>query len=160
MAMKPLEHGLPAISGSKADRNAARTIITEGIVRWGAARVSLDQNTFQNMLAEDFSARLPDRTLSRIEFIDRCNHYPYGRVTRFDPSVLTVEKVNDLWVAVILEKLEYDQTLPGGATRKGYTLAVTRDGWKDFDGKWKVVFTELVSAEMWRDEGPPPLEGW
>jgi glyoxylase-like metal-dependent hydrolase (beta-lactamase superfamily II) len=146
--------------GDGIDIAEARKAIEDGNLAWGRARVAIDVEAFDKALSRDFYVKLPDRRLTRQEFIERIIHYPYGRVTRFDPTVLTVEREGDAWVAIIMERLEYDQPGREGKATRGYTLAVTRDGWKRVGADWKVLFSELISAETWRDGSRPPMGFW
>ena len=54
------------------------------------ARVALDKNTIERMLAPDLYVQTHDRKLTRQEFIDAIFSRPYT-LTRFDATVLTVE---------------------------------------------------------------------
>ena len=56
----------PAVSSAEA-----RKAIEAGYTEWAKARVALDMNTIESMLAPDFYFQLPDRKLTRQEFIDR-----------------------------------------------------------------------------------------
>src|SRR5216683_2018826 len=69
------------------------------------ARVVLDKNTIERMLAPDLYVQTPDRKLTRQEFIDAIFSRPYT-LTRFDATVLTVEPRGNDWAALVLEKLE------------------------------------------------------
>jgi hypothetical protein len=55
------------------------------------------------MLAPDFYFQLPDRKLTRQEFIDRMHSL---KITRFDASVLTVEPRGNDWSVLLFEKGE------------------------------------------------------
>jgi hypothetical protein len=69
--------------------------------------VGFDRPTFERMLAPDFYVQLPDRRISRQEFLDEISKpSPRARLSRFDVEVLTVEQDGDVLVAVIEEKLE------------------------------------------------------
>jgi len=72
----------PAVSSAEA-----RKAIEAGYIEWAKARVALDMNTIERMLAPDFYFQLPDRKLTRQEFIDRMH---FLKITRFEASVLTV----------------------------------------------------------------------
>src|SRR3954466_11624468 len=54
----------------------ARKVIQEGNTQWGKARVAHDRATFEKMLAPDFYVQLPDKKVSRQEFIRRNLHAP------------------------------------------------------------------------------------
>ena len=62
----------------------------------GKARVALNKNTFEKMLAPDLYVQFKDRRLTRQQFIDLISSFPPGvTLTRFDASVLTVEPNGD-----------------------------------------------------------------
>src|SRR5436309_12591129 len=61
---------LTAQDSGKLSPAEARKIIADGNIAWGKARVALDRQVFETMLAPDFYVQLPDRKLSRQEFID------------------------------------------------------------------------------------------
>src|SRR5260370_12766508 len=71
------------------------------------ARVSLDKNTIERMLAPDLYVQTPDRKLTRQEFIDAIFSRPYT-LTRFDATVLTVEPRGNDWAAPVLAKIDGD----------------------------------------------------
>src|SRR5437588_8307521 len=83
----------PAVSPDEA-----RTAIQAGYAEWVKARIAVDMNTIEKMLAPDFFFQLPDRKLTRQEFIDRVNT---NKITRFDESVLTVEPRGNDWSVLI-----------------------------------------------------------
>jgi len=74
---------VPAVSPAEA-----RKAIEAGYIEWAKARVALDMNTIERMLAPDFYFQLADRKRTRQEFIDSIHSL---KRTRFDASVLTVE---------------------------------------------------------------------
>ena len=76
-----------AQSAPAVNSTDARKAIEAGYIEWAKARVALDMNTIEKMLAPDFSFQLPDRKLTRQDFIDRMHSL---KITRFDTSVLTV----------------------------------------------------------------------
>src|SRR5271169_6312444 len=80
---------VPAVSSAEA-----RKEIEAGYTEWAKARVALDMNTIERMLAPDFYFQLPDRKLTQREFIDRMH---FLKITRFDASVLTVEPRGNDW---------------------------------------------------------------
>jgi hypothetical protein len=148
--------------GSQTESLAeARGVIQDGNIEWGKARVAIDKNTFERMLAPDLYVQYSDRRLTRQQFIDRISSYPPGvSLTRFDASVLTVEPNGDDWVAIILERIEYEKDGPGGKTEKEYAAWVTRDGWRKVSSdKWVILFSEKVGQEHWKGT-PPPLKNW
>jgi hypothetical protein len=138
----------------------ARRIIADGNRHWGRARVALDRAAFERTLAPDFFVQLPDRKITRQQFLDMISsNPPGGKLVRFDASVLTVEPSPSSvgWVAVIQEKLEYEQADGKG---KVYSLWITRDGWKKSGERWVVTFSEAIGHESWRDGAKPPFRDW
>ena len=137
-----------------------RKAIQAGNTAWGKARVAHDRATFEAMLAPDFYVQGTDRKLSRQEFIDLIStRPPNSTLTRFDPIVLTVEPKGDAWEAVILERMEFDRQAPDGRSEHLFALWITKDGWKQIDGKWQALSSSVVSVELWKDS-PPPLSLW
>ena len=148
-------------SSQTVSRAEARKVIQDGNIEWGKARIAIDKNTFEKMLAPDLYVQLSDRRLTRQQFIDRISSYPPGvTLTRFDASVLTVEPNGDDWVALIFEKLEIERKGADGKTEKEYVVSITRDGWRKVrSDKWLILFSEQVSQEHWKGT-PPPLANW
>lgn len=134
----------------------ARKIIADGNREWGKARVELDKKAFEKMLAPDFYVQLPGRKLTRQEFINIISaQMPGVKLTRFDATVLTVQRAEDSWVAIIHEKLEMES--PQG---KIYSLWITRDGWKKVDDRWVITFSEAIGSERWLGGEKPPFQDW
>ena len=135
----------------------AREIIADGNRQWGKARVEFDKEMYEKMLAPDFYAQLPDRRLTRQEFIDVIMYErPGSKLTRFDATVLTVQQTAaDEWVALIHEKLEVE--LPDDML---YSLWITRDGWKKVGDRWVITFSEAIGYENWYGGEKPPFEDW
>lgn len=134
----------------------ARKIIANGNIKWGKARTEFDKRTFEKMLAPEFYAQLPNRKLTRKQFIDAISlSRPGVKLIRFDASVLTVQKTADGWVAIIHEKLEH-QT-PDGMV---YSLWITRDGWRKTENQWVITFSEAIGFERWRNGEKPPFQDW
>jgi hypothetical protein len=71
-------------------RPEARKAIEAGYGGLAKARLALDKNTIERMLAPDLYVQAPDRKLTRQEFIDSIFSRPYT-LTRLDATVLTVE---------------------------------------------------------------------
>ena len=142
-------------------RAEGRKILVELNREWGKARVGFDRAAFERMLAPDFYVQLPDRKLTRKEFLDEISSpSPRARLTRFDVEVLTVEPVGDSgdeWIAVIEEKLEF---VPPDGRPKGYSLWVTRDRWKKFGDRWMALSSEAIGDELWRNGEKPPFASW
>src|SRR5260370_33880487 len=81
------------------------------------ARVALDKNTIERMLAPGLYVQTPDRKLTRQEFIDAIFSRPYT-LNRFYATVLTFgPRVND-WAALVLEKLDGELNANSGNTSK------------------------------------------
>ena len=136
---------------------AARTGIQAGYAEWAKARVNLDMNTIERMLAPDFYFQTPDRKFTRQEFIDRA---PTLKITRFDETVLTVEPKDNDWSAVIFAKVEIDTKDKDGKTGKEYRVLVARDGWRKLnDNQWILLSSEPLSQQRWKDERPP-IANW
>ena len=123
------------------------------------ARVALDKNTIERMLAPDLYVQTPDRKLTRQEFIDAIFSRPYT-LTRFDATVLTVEPRGNDWAALVLEKLEGEIKDNSGKTSKIYVMGVVRDGWgKLNDNQWTLQWSEPLGQQLWEEE-IPPVANW
>ena len=141
----------PAVSPAEA-----RTAIQAGYAEWVKARVAVDMNTIQRMLAPDFSFQLPDRKLTRQEFIDRV---PSLKITRFDESVLTVAPVGNDWSVLIFAKAEVETKDKDGKTSKEYRVLVSRDGWRKLnDTQWILLSSEVLGQQRWQER--PPIANW
>jgi hypothetical protein len=139
----------------------AQAVSHEEARKWGRARVAIDKNAFEKMLAPTLHVQVGGRRLSRQQFIDRISSPPPGvTLTRFDARVLTVAPNGHDWVAIILEKIEFERKDASGRTEKEYWAWVTRDGWRKVAGdSWLILYSEEVSHENWK-ETPPPLANW
>jgi hypothetical protein len=123
------------------------------------ARVAMDKNTIERMLAPDLYVQTPDRKLTRQEFIDAISSRPYA-LTRFDATVLTVEPRGNDWAALVLEKLEGEIKDNRGKTSKIYVMGVVRDGWgKLNDNQWTLLWSEQLGQQLWEEE-IPPIANW
>ena len=139
-------------------REVARKIIADLNREWGKARVAFDRPTFERMLAADFYVQLPERKISRREFLDEISTpSPRAKLTRFDVEVLTVAPDGDGLVAVIEEKLEF---APTDGRPTAYNLWVTRDRWKKFGDRWMALSSEAIGNELWRNGEKPPMRDW
>ena len=67
-----------AQSGPAVSWAEARKAIQAGYVDWDKARVAMDKNTIERMLAPDLYLQTPDRKLTRQEFIDAIFSRPYA----------------------------------------------------------------------------------
>ena len=135
----------------------ARKIITDGFRDWGRARIALDRETFEKMLAPDFTMQQPGRKLTRQEFINGISvARPTEKLTRYDITVLTVQSVTDGWVAITQEKVEIEA--PG--KDRGYSLKIIRTGWKQVDGRCMITYMEFAGHENWIGGAKPPFPDW
>jgi ketosteroid isomerase-like protein len=142
----------PAVSPAEA-----RTAIQAGYATWAKARVALDMSTIERMLAPDFYFQLPDRKLTRQEFIDRV---PSLKITRFSETVLTVEPRDNDWSVFIFAKAEIETKDKEGKTSKEYRVLVARDGWRKLnDNQWILLSSEPLGQQRWKDERPP-IANW
>jgi ketosteroid isomerase-like protein len=143
----------PAVSSAEA-----RKAIEAGYAEWDKARVAMDKNTIERMLAPDLYVQTPDRKLTRQEFIDALFSRPYTLI-RFDVTVLTVEPRGNDWAAVVLEKLEGESKDKDGKTSKIYVMGVARDGWgKLNDNQWTLRWSEQLGHQRWQEN--PPIANW
>jgi hypothetical protein len=139
----------------------ARAAIDATYKRWGRARVELDKETLDSILAPDFYVSLYGQRISREKFLSDISQKRSGSsLTRFDTDILTVRKTEKDWTVVISEKLEISILESGGETRKAYSFWVTRDGWRDEGGKWFVTFSEAIGHENWEPGTKPPIRDW
>ena len=142
----------PAVTSAEA-----RKAIQVGYAEWAKARVALDMNTIERMLAPDFYFQTPDKKHTRQEFIDSM---PSLKITRFDASVLTVELRGNDWVALISEKGEVETKDKDGKTSKGYRVLVARDGWRKLnDNQWILLSSDVPGRQRWNGE-IPPIANW
>jgi ketosteroid isomerase-like protein len=134
----------------------ARKAIEAGYTEWAKARVALDMNTIERMLAPDFYFQTPDRKRTRQEFIDSMH---YLKIARFDASVLTVEPRGNDWSVVISEKGEVETKDDRGKTSKVYIMLVARDGWRKLnDNQWTLLSSEPLGQQRWQES--PPIANW
>ena len=144
----------PAVSPAEA-----RKAIEAGYTEWAKARLAMDKNTIERMLAPDLYVQTTDRKLTRQEFIDGIFNRPYT-LKRFDATVLTVEPRGNDWAALVLEKLEGEIKDNSGKTSKIYVMGVVRDGWgKLNDNQWTLLWSEQLGQQLW-EEQIPPIANW
>ncbi|MEW6742838.1 MAG: hypothetical protein AB1486_08765 [Planctomycetota bacterium] len=140
---------------------AARGAIGTVYEAWGRARVELDKETLNSILAPEFYVLLDGRQISREKFLgDICQKRVGARLTRFDPNILTVQPTDKGWTVVINEKLEIEILGSGGNRQKAYSFWVTHDGWCQEGDKWLVTFSEAIGHEEWNPGTTPPMEDW
>jgi hypothetical protein len=129
----------PAVSSPEA-----RKAIQVGYAEWAKARVALDMNTIERMLAQDFYFQTPDQKYTRQEFVDSM---PSLKITRFDASVLTVEPRGNDWSVLMFERVEVETKDKDGKTNNGYRMLVARDGWRKVnDNRWTLLFSEDLAT--------------
>lgn len=139
----------------------ARAAIDAMYKTWGRARVELDRETMDSILAPDFYVSLYGRRLSREKFLSDISQERSGfRLTRFDTDILTVQETEKDWTVVISEKLEVTILGSDGEKHKACSLWVTRDGWHNEGGKWLVTFSEAIGHENWEPGTKPPIRDW
>jgi hypothetical protein len=152
----------PTVQDKLLTPATAREAILELNRVWGKARVEYDPVTLEKYLADDFYVKIGEDKITRSEFLEQITHKPKsGGLKRFDVDVLTVQRRGDHWSAVIAEKLEFERQLPDGKITRESSLWVTRDGWKQDDkGNWRVLYSEAVGFEFWREGDRPALRIW
>ena len=151
----------PAPKEGQVTAAAARAAITEQYEAWGRARVELDRQTLDSILAPDFHVLLYGRKVSREQFLNDISRERLGaRLTRFDADILTVQQAEAGWTVVIREKLEITMMGSGGKPHKACSLWVTRDGWRQTGDKWVVTYSEAIGHENWTPGTKPPISDW
>ena len=141
----------PAVSPDEA-----RTAIQAGYAEWVKARLALDMNTVERLLAPDFYFQLPDQKLTRQEFIERVRT---SKITRFEENVLTVEPVGNDWSVHVFLKVEAETKDKDGKTSKGYRVLVSRDGWRKVnDNQWVLISSQVLGQQRWQER--PPIANW
>ena len=139
----------------------ARTAIGTMYGAWGRARVEMDKEKMESILAPEFYVLLDGRKISREKFISDISQERVGvRLTRFDTDILTVQSTEKGWTVVITEKLEFEVSRSGGEIQKACSFWVTRDGWRKEGDKWLVTFSEAIGHENWKPGTLPPLKDW
>jgi hypothetical protein len=150
--------------GEQNDPAAVRGELTALNKAWGAARIAYDSAAYERMLTDDFYVLLGGQRLTRAEFIRRVSQRQDGvRLVRFDNPLLTLTKgpAKDEWVAVVLEKLEYERAKPDGTgSEKAYALWITRDGYRRVGTGWQIMYSEAIGSEGWRNGNKPPFPDW
>jgi len=149
------------MSMQAADKAAVRSELEQVYKKWGEARITLNKEFVENTLRPDFYVLLQDGKHTREEFVTMATTVrPNVHYTRFDSRIITLNKVEEDWIAVITEKLEVDVTPKSGKPFHAYSYWVTKDGWhKDADGQWRAKYSEAIGNEGWRDT-KPPFDDW
>ena len=161
-----------AIGQTPAATTPARLSLAEareGIVaatkRWDQARLALDTAALSRALLPEFSAVISpmnaDSRLARAEFLAAILTPPAGpRLTRFDSSILTVIRTPTGFETVVQEKLEFTGQNSAGADTRQYALWVTRDGWRQVDGEWRLASSVAIGMQGWNAPTRPPFADW
>ncbi len=147
----------PQPTGDELTAETARAKIVQFNRDWGQARVAYDRAAMEKLLAPDCYVQIGEQRISRQQFLDRCSTpRPASKLVRFDVDVLTVQGMPDGgWRAVIAEKLEIERTGAQGEPTTGYSLWVTRDNYREIDGKWLALSSEACGFEEWQGKNPP-----
>ena len=146
------------------DPDTIRRELTAMNAAWSAVRLAYDSVAADSLLVPTFYAALRDRNATRQEFITAvATRSPTSKLVRFDNPILTIMKgdsAND-WVALVLEKLEYDRTAPDGTITRVYALWITRDGFRRVaPGRWRFMYSQEVMREAWTGGRKPPFADW
>lgn len=146
------------------DPDTIRRELTAMNAAWSAVRLAYDSVAADSLLVPTFHAALRDRSATRQEFITAvATRSPTSRLVRFDNPILTIMKGDSAneWVALVLEKLEYDRRAPDGTITRVYSLWITRDGFRRVaPGRWKFMYTQEVMREAWTGGRKPPFPDW
>lgn len=146
------------------DPDSIRRELTAMNAAWSAVRLAYDSVAADSLLMPTFHAALRDRSATRQEFITAVStRSPTSKLVRFDNPILTIMKGDsaDEWVALVLEKLEYDRIAPDGSITRVYSLWITRDGFRRVaPGRWKFMYTQEVMRESWTGGRKPPFADW
>ena len=145
----------PAMSSTEA-----RKAIEAAYVVFGKAAVApMDKNTVERMLAPDFYVQTATRRATRQEYLDYLYTRPLS-LTRFDPTLLTVEPRGNDWAVLVFEKLEGQIKDKSGKTSKIYIWGVARDEWgQRNDNQWTILFSEQLGGPQ-KSEEIPPIANW
>ena len=128
---------------------------------WSKARTDYDRTTLEKSVTPDFYVQIGKERLSKQLFLDQVlQKSNTSRLTRFETDVMTVQKVGDVWVAVITEKLETELTGPDGKKFKIASFWITRDGWKKEGDRYLATYSEAIGWERWGAGETPPIKGW
>lgn len=140
---------------------AARHGIETAYKGWGRARISYDEEFIEATLAPEFYVQIDGQKSLRAEFISAIlRKGPNRRLTRFDVDILTVQRAEDGWIAVIGEKVESEITAADGATRTVSAYWVTRDLWSKDGDRWIAHYSEAIGYQRWPDGEKPPVPNW
>ncbi len=165
----PLLLGLSALALEQAgergpdelDAAEVRQELTAMYEAWGRARVALDREAMEAILAPEFLVQLYGQEISREKFVtDVSQQRPGSRLGRFDASILTVQQTGEAWTVVIDEKLEFEIDVAEGQTQKLCSYWITRDGCRKEGERWLVTSSEAIGHQNWAPGEEPPIEDW
>jgi len=140
---------------------AAREELRAMYAVWGRARVDVDRETLEALLAPDFRLVVDGKTSSGAEFLDVVTAATPGvRLARFDVELLTLQPTGKGWTAVIAEKLEWETKGADGKPQRTSNLWVTRDACAKEGGEWRFHSSEALGVESWAPGVKPPLAAW
>ena len=143
--------------------DATREELTAVNKAWGAARMAFDSAAYERMLTPDFYVTMGGQRISRQDFIRQVSQRPPGgKLVRFDNPIISLTKGpnKDEWIAVVLEKLEYERsTADGSAPDKMYSVWVTRDTYRRVAAGWQIASSEAIGSENWMGK-KPPIANW
>jgi hypothetical protein len=162
-ALVLVANGITAQNGTD-DPDTIRRELSAMNATWSAVRLAYDSTAADTLLLPAFYAALRDRRATRAEFITAvATRSPTSKLVRFDNPILTITKGDSAneWVALVLEKLEYDRSAPDGTVTRAYALWITRDGYRRVaPGRWMFMYTQEVMREAWTGGRKPPFPDW
>jgi hypothetical protein len=128
---------------------------------WDAARTSHDVAAFERMLAPDFWVQIGPQRMTRAEFIAEISRQqPGARLARFESEILTLNREEDVWAAVVEEKLEVEVTGPDGEKKTSCSLWITKDRFRKDGDEWTTLSSEAMGWEGWGAGEAPPFDDW
>jgi hypothetical protein len=128
---------------------------------WDAARTSYDIAAIERMLAPDFWVQIGPQRMTRAEFIAEISRRQPGvRLARFESEILTLNQEQDVWAAVVEEKLEVEVTEPDGAKQTSCSLWITKDRFRRDGDSWTTLSSEAVGWVGWGAGEQPPFDDW
>ena len=146
------------------DARAVRPALVAVNDMWSRARVTYDRDAFERLLARDFYVALTGQRVERAEFIAHISAPSSpGRLVRFDSQVMTIthEPDRNEWIAVVIGKMEWEQSKGDEPATRLYGMWTTREGYRRVDSThWQLTFTEEIGSEYWSDGQKPPFPDW
>lgn len=161
MIIRPAAARCQSPAASYGEAREARLAIEGVYEAWGSVRLSYDRAAMERMLSGGFYVLLDGSRISREEFIEGISRKGrVRRLTRFDTDILTVERSDEGWTVVISEKIEVEAPGEDGRPATFCHHWITRDGLKEEDGKWSILFSEAIGHEKWPAGETPPISCW